>query len=87
MPHQAVQATIVAATTVAPKFSPAPTAIDSAPARPPLAAKSRAQMMREVEQDPYVQSCLDIFGGEIVRIDPPRPVASGVPKPANGGNQ
>jgi hypothetical protein len=33
-------------------------------------------MMREVELDPYVQSCLEIFGGEIVRIDPPRPIAS-----------
>lgn len=87
MPHQAAQVSKAVATAVAPKFSPAPTLIDSAQARPPVAAKSRAQMMREVEQDPYVQSCLDIFGGEIVRIDPPRPVASGTPKPANGGNQ
>ncbi|HBJ38419.1 MAG TPA: DNA polymerase III subunit gamma/tau, partial [Planctomycetaceae bacterium] len=44
--------------------------------RPALAAKSRAQMMREVELDPYVQSCLEIFGGEIVRIDPPRPLTT-----------
>jgi DNA polymerase-3 subunit gamma/tau len=46
--------------------------------RPPAAAKSRAQMMREVELDPYVQSCLEIFGGEIVRIDPPRPLTASV---------
>ncbi len=45
-------------------------------ARPAIASKSRAQMMREVELDPYVQSCLEIFGGEIVRIDPPRPLTT-----------
>lgn len=41
----------------------------AAPAQP---AKSRAQLMRQIEQDPYVQSCLEIFGGEVVKIDPPR---------------
>jgi DNA polymerase III subunit gamma/tau len=40
---------------------------------PPVAAKSRAQRMREIENHPYVKTCLDIFGAEIVRIDPPRP--------------
>lgn len=61
-----------------PSFKPASTSTTAAsgiaPPRPAAAAKSRAQMMREVELDPYVQSCLEIFGGEIVRIDPPRPI-------------
>lgn len=61
-----------------PGFKPAASSTNSgggasAAARTAVAAKSRAQMMREVELDPYVQSCLEIFGGEIVRIDPPRP--------------
>jgi len=58
---------------------------DSVPlGRPPTVAKSRAQMMREVELDPYVQNCLELFGGEIVRIDPPRTlVADSSPVVAN----
>lgn len=40
--------------------------------KPPLAAKSRVQLMREVEQNPYVQNCLEIFGAEIVKVDPPK---------------
>jgi len=58
---------------IKPADSTVPTSGSQLPARPAVAAKSRAQMMREVELDPYVQSCLEIFGGEIVRIDPPRP--------------
>jgi DNA polymerase-3 subunit gamma/tau len=66
---------------IKPGFKPAPSSINPAggagtAAFPPVAAKSRAQMMREVELDPYVQSCLEIFGGEIVRIDPPRPITA-----------
>lgn len=34
--------------------------------------KSRMQRMRELESDPYVKACLDIFGAEIVKIDLPR---------------
>jgi len=63
----------------APQASVRPSGISTnAAARSAVAAKSRAQMMREVELDPYVQSCLEIFAGEIVRIDPPRP-SSGNP--------
>jgi len=29
--------------------------------------------MREIENHPYVKTCLDIFAAEIVKIDPPRP--------------
>jgi len=55
---------------------------DSVPStRPPAPTKSRAQMMREVELDPYVQNCLELFGGEIVRIDPPRSLVA-EPSPA-----
>lgn len=42
-------------------------------AAPPPAAKTRAQRMREIENHPYVKTCLDIFAAEIVKIDPPRP--------------
>jgi DNA polymerase-3 subunit gamma/tau len=61
-----------------PGFKPAASSTNpggaNSAARTAVAAKSRAQMMREVELDPYVQNCLEIFGGEIVRIDPPRPI-------------
>mgnify|MGYP001463926617 CR=1 FL=1 len=40
---------------------------------PPPAAKTRAQRLREIEHHPYVKACLDTFGAEIVKIDPPRP--------------
>ncbi len=48
-------------------------------AAPQQPAKSRAQLMREVELNSYVQSCLEIFGGEIVKIDPPRASAGKIP--------
>ncbi len=50
-----------------------PEATESVLQRVPPAAKSRAQRMREIENHPYVKTCLDIFAAEIVRIDPPRP--------------
>jgi len=28
--------------------------------------------MREIEQNPYVKKCQDLFGAEIVKIDPPQ---------------
>lgn len=52
--------------------STAPSGQASNPSKPPPAAKSRVQLMREVEQNPYVQNCLEIFGAEIVKVDPPR---------------
>lgn len=42
-------------------------------ASPPPVAKTRAQRMREIENHPYVKTCLDVFAAEIVKIDPPRP--------------
>ncbi len=52
--------------------SKSPIAQASTGSKPPPAAKSRVQLMREVEQNPYVQNCLEIFGAEIVKVDPPR---------------
>jgi DNA polymerase-3 subunit gamma/tau len=39
---------------------------------PPIPARSRIQLMREIEQNPYVKKCQDLFGAEIVKIDPPQ---------------
>lgn len=39
---------------------------------PPISARSRIQLMREIEQNPYVRKCQDLFGAEIVKIDPPQ---------------
>ncbi len=55
------------------KFVGQPTATrDGGNPGPAVAAKSRAQVMREVEQNRYVQDCLELFGAEIVKVDPPR---------------
>jgi DNA polymerase-3 subunit gamma/tau len=35
-------------------------------------AKSRRQLMREKEDDPLVQKAVDLFGGEVLRVDLPR---------------
>jgi hypothetical protein len=32
--------------------------------------------MREIEQNPYVKKCQDLFGAEIVKIDPPQQVSN-----------
>lgn len=39
---------------------------------PPIPARSRIQLMREIEQNAYVRKCQDLFGAEIVKIDPPQ---------------
>lgn len=39
---------------------------------PPISTRSRIQLMREIEQNPYVRKCQDLFGAEIVKIDPPQ---------------
>ncbi len=35
----------------------------------PVVAKTRLQRMREMESHEYIKNCLDMFGGEIIRID------------------
>lgn len=40
--------------------------------QPPPPAKSRVQLMRELEHNPYVRQCVEIFGAEIVKVDPAR---------------
>ena len=38
----------------------------------PVIAKTRVQRIREMEAHRYVKSCIDMFDGEIIRIDLPR---------------
>ncbi len=59
--------------TAAPKplarFAPGPEPV----AMTPVVAKSRVQRIREMEANTYVKRCLEMFDGEIIRIDLPRP--------------
>ncbi|HVW36240.1 MAG TPA: hypothetical protein VHB99_03005 [Pirellulales bacterium] len=42
----------------------------SAPASPPLPQRVTAEQKEAARQDPYVRSVLELFGGEIVRVEP-----------------
>ena len=37
----------------------------------PVVVKTRIQRVRDMEANPYVKSCIDMFDGEIIRIDNP----------------
>jgi DNA polymerase-3 subunit gamma/tau len=39
-------------------------------AAPKVGAKERMERMRQIEADPWIQSCIEIFGAEIVKVDP-----------------
>ena len=51
-----------------PRFMPTATGVVSSP----VAAKSRVQKIRDMEANAYVKRCLEMFDGEIIRIDLPR---------------
>jgi DNA polymerase-3 subunit gamma/tau len=51
--------------------APAPAAADKPPPRKP--GKDRIQRMREIEGNPIVQACVELFDAEIVKVDQPRP--------------
>jgi hypothetical protein len=36
---------------------------------PPVLAKTRIQRVRDMEANPYVKACIEMFDGEIIRID------------------
>ncbi|MGV3483147.1 MAG: DNA polymerase III subunit gamma/tau [Planctomycetaceae bacterium] len=50
------------------KFAPAPEPVAAAP----VVTKSRVQRIREMEANAYVKRCMEMFEGEIIRIDSPR---------------
>ena len=50
----------------------APAAEGRKPA-PRQPAKDRIQRMREIEGNPMIQACVELFGAEIVKVDEPKP--------------
>jgi DNA polymerase-3 subunit gamma/tau len=50
----------------------APAAAAPKQPEPVINRPSRMQRMREIEANPLIKSCVDLFGAEIVRIDRPR---------------
>ncbi len=53
-----------------------PAAAEQKPA-PRQTGKDRIQRMREIEGNPLVQACVELFDAEIVKVDQPRPGHSG----------
>ena len=51
--------------------APAPVAEEKPVARNP--GKDRIQRMREIEGNPIIQACVELFDAEIVKVDQPRP--------------
>lgn len=47
----------------------APTA---APPRRAITSSERAKRMREVEQEPVIKEMMELFEGEVIRVDPPQ---------------
>ena len=51
--------------------APAPKVEEKPAARHP--GKDRIQRMREIEGNPIIQACVELFDAEIVKVDQPRP--------------
>ncbi len=60
----------VVAAAPAARFTPAINPLAATPA--PVVTKTRLQRMRDMESHEYIKQCLDIFAGEIIRIDVPK---------------
>ncbi len=73
--RQTTTTTAVAASSEGTRYSPAATSsVSVGPNAAPstAVAKTRLQRIREMEAHDYVKRCMEIFDGEIIRIDTPR---------------